>query len=112
MKRTSVQNNSLHLWLTQKATQCREAGVTFQMAISKTVDLDMTPFAMKTIWKYVQKVAIGKSSTTELSKTEDIEYMVNHLNLYFAEKWNLPEIEFPHDEAKARENLTGYRNNV
>jgi len=107
--RTITQNSALHLWYTQKATQCKDAGVTFQMAVSKTIDLDMTPFAMKTIWKYLQKIALGKESTTELSKIEDIEYMVNHLNLYFAEKCNLPDIPFPSDEERQKEMLYGYK---
>lgn len=96
--RTSNQNRALHKWFTLKADQCREAGVTAQLAFSKTMELDMTPDMMKAIWKSVQQPLLGKSSTTELSKIGEIEKVLDHLNRFFAEHFHLEGIELPHEE--------------
>lgn len=98
MKRTNQQNKALHLWLALKAEQCRDAGVTAQLALSKTIELEMSPEMMKVIWKEVQKAMLGKKSTTELEKVGEIEEITDHLNRYFAEKFHLEAIDFPHDE--------------
>jgi len=54
---------------------------------------------MKEIWRSVQKAMLGKKSTTELEKTSDeIADIAEHLNRFFAEKFNLEGIEFPSQE--------------
>lgn len=96
-QRTAQQNRALHKWFQLKATQCREAGVTAQMAFGKTVELELTPEIMKEIWRVVQKAMYRKQSTTELAKHMEIDEVVEHLNRFFAEKFNLQGIEFPFD---------------
>lgn len=98
--RTPEQNKALHLWLKQKAEQCRNAGVSPRMAFEKTVELEMTPEIMKEIWRTVQKALYKKSSTTELSKHTEIDEITDHLNRFFADNFNLPGIEFPHDSER------------
>ncbi len=106
--RTGSQNNSIHLWCEQKAEQCREAGVTWQMILAKTLALDMTKDAMKAIWKAVLKGAFNQDSTTEVKKNGgEIKYVTDHLNLFFAEKFNLPTIDFPHDPDKENQKIKG-----
>jgi hypothetical protein len=66
------------------------------MAFTETIELEMTQEIMKEIWREVQKALYKKQSTTELSKTGgEIEEITEHLNRFFAEKFNLPGIEFP-----------------
>lgn len=95
--RTLQQNKALHVWLKQKADQCRDAGVSPKMAFSQTMELEMTPEIMKEIWRTVQKAMFKKKSTTELSKHMEIDEVAEHLNRFFAEKFNLPGMDFPHD---------------
>lgn len=92
---TRQQQKALHLWLEQKATQCRDAGVSPRMAFEKTIELAMTPEIMKEIWRTVQKALYKKHSTTTLSKTGEIDDIAEHLNAFFAENFNLPGLEFP-----------------
>jgi hypothetical protein len=103
--RTYTQNASLHLWYEQKAEQCRNAGVSPRMAFEKTIELEMTPEIMKAIWRAVQMAMYGKKSTTELSKTGEIDELVEHLNRFFANEFNLEGIAFPFDEEKAYQQL-------
>jgi hypothetical protein len=100
-ERTTDQNRALHLWLEKKAEQCRDAGVTAQMAFSKTIELEITPEIMKEIWRQVQNAMFqnGKS-TKNLEKNGQIEEVYEHINRFFAEKFNLEGIEFPTDNNK------------
>ena len=99
-QRTIQQNKALHLWFRQKAKQCQDAGVTAQMALSKTIELEMSPEMMKEIFREVMKAKEKKISTTQLNKHIEIEDLIEHLNRYFAEKWNLEGIALPSlDEA-------------
>jgi len=94
-QRTLSQNRALHLWLTQKAQQCRDAGVTPRMAFEQTIELEMTPEMMKEIWRTVQKALYHKQSTTELDKVGEIDELVEHLNRFFANHFNLPGLPLP-----------------
>lgn len=96
-QRTPQQNKALHVWLKNKADQCRDAGVSPKMAFAQTFELEMTPEIMKEIWRTVQKAMYKKKSTTELAKHMEIDEVTEHLNRFFAEKFNLPGLEFPHD---------------
>jgi len=102
-ERTADQNSALHLWLHNKAKQCREAGITRQMVLSKTMELEVTDTFMKDIWRDVQDAMfkIGRK-TRNLDKVSQIDEVYEHLNRFFAEKFNLPGIDFPNDPNKIR----------
>jgi hypothetical protein len=102
-ERTQDQNSALHLWLTKKAEQCREAGLTRQKILAKTIELEVNEHFMKEIWRDVQEAMFknGKS-TKNLEKNGQIDEIVEHLNRFFAEKFNLPGTEFPNDPNKIR----------
>ena len=102
-ERTSEQNRGLHLWLDKKAEQCRDAGITAQMAFAKTIELEMTPEMMKEIWRQVQNAMFrnGKS-TKNLKKVGQIDEIYEHINRFFAEKFNLDGLEFPSDPNKIK----------
>ena len=95
--RTYQQNRAMHKWFELKAEQCRLAGVSPRMAFEKTIELEMTSEIMKEIWRSVQKALYGKKSTTELTKTGEIDELVEHLNRFFANEFNLEGIKFPDD---------------
>lgn len=99
--RTGQQNKALHLWLTQKAEQCRAAGVSPKQAFAKTIDLEMTPEMMKEIWRTVQKALFNTESTRDVVKEGQIEEVAEHLNRFFAqEEFGLEGISFPSQELK------------
>jgi len=102
-ERTTDQNSALHLWLTKKAEQCRGAGLTRQQILAKTIELEVNEHFMKEIWRDVQEAMFknGKS-TKNLEKTGQIEEITEHLNRFFAEKFNLEGIEFPNDPNKVK----------
>lgn len=100
-KLTRQQQKALHLFFELKAKQCEEAGVTMQKALQETIEIEMTPQMMKEIYREVMKSLYNKSSTTELNKTGEIEEVAEHLNRFFAEKFNLEGIEFPSEEHRS-----------
>lgn len=93
--RTLTQNRALHLWFKQKAQQCNDAGITVQQVMNETIELEMTESQMKEIWRQVQKALYGEKSTTKLKKHEQIEYIFDHLNRFFGEKFHLDYLPFP-----------------
>lgn len=101
IERTSDQNSAMHLWFTKKSEQCREAGITRQQILSKTIELEVNEHFMKDIFRDVQEAMFknGKS-TKNLEKIGQIDEIVEHLNRFFAEKFNLEGIEFPNDPDK------------
>lgn len=102
-ERTTDQNRALHKYFALKAEQCRESGVTAQLALSKTIDLEMSPEMMKEFWRVLQNAILQKGkSTKNLAKVGDIEQVHEHLERFFAEKFNLPGIDFPNDPSKVR----------
>lgn len=104
--RTPQQNKALHVWLKMKADQCRDAGVGPKMAFANTIELEMTPEIMKEIWRAVQKAMYRKKSTTELAKHMEIDDITEHLNRFFADKFNLPGIEFPFDAERVPDHFS------
>ena len=102
-ERTTDQNSALHLWLTKKSEQCRDAGITRQQILTKTIELEVNEHFMKEIFRDVQEAMFknGKS-TRNLEKTGQIDEIVEHLNRFFSEKFNLPGTEFPNDPNKIR----------
>jgi len=102
-ERTEDQNRALHKYFALKSEQCRDAGVTAQLALSKTVELEMSPEMLKEFWRVVQNAMFRKGkSTKNLDKVGDIELVHEHLERFFAEKFNLPAINFPNDPNKIR----------
>lgn len=100
VQRTQAQNASLHLWFRLKAQQLRDAGINTQMALSKTIELDMDEVFLKWMFKVVLERKYKKKSTTELEKHLEIDDIIEHINRYFAEKHNVPGMEMPVDENK------------
>jgi hypothetical protein len=100
-KRTGTQNNSLHLWFEWVATELNLAGYTVQMVLKEKIDLDWTAEMVKELlWRSAQKAILGKQSTTELNKIEDIDKVLEHLNRHLGEKFGI-HVPFPVDGQKS-----------
>lgn len=71
-KRTLKQNRALHKWFTQIAELFNEKGIDMRkiFEVCKKIDIPVTMESIKEIWRYVQKIALNKESTTELTTKE------------------------------------------
>lgn len=100
-QRTLSQNNSLHLWFKLLADEFNAAGFTVQLVLKEKMDLDWDAGKIKELlWRPAQKAIIGKDSTTELSKHEDIDKVFDHLTRHIGEKFGV-FVDFPNDPDEA-----------
>ena len=95
-KRTSQQNRALHLYFTMVAQALNDAGYSIEQVLSNfTMELDWSPDSVKSIlWRTAQKRLLGKHSTTELSKQEEIDKVYEGMNRFLA-KLGIEHIPFP-----------------
>ncbi len=96
-QRTSQQNRALHLLFTMIAERLNEAGLEMKKVLKPEVEIRWTPDSIKEyLWRPVQKIMLGKESTTQLS-TKDIDqvFMVicRHLGEKFGVETSFPSIE-------------------
>jgi hypothetical protein len=97
--RSKKQNNALHAWFAQIAKICQNQGVTFNLIISHTHDVEVTPTGVKGLWHVLQKALYGTDTTTKLTKSGQIDTMIDHFcNLFGKEGVELPP--FPSEENK------------
>ena len=97
-ERTLPQNNSLHLWFSLIADELNQAGYTVQLVLKEKVDLDWDGSKVKELlWRPAQIAILGKGSTKELSKTEDIDKVYDHLTRHLGEKFGV-HADWPHNE--------------
>jgi len=60
------------------------------------MDLDWDKEKIKELlWRPAQQAILGKKSTTQLSKQQDIDTVYEHLNRHISEKFEL-HVDFPH----------------
>jgi len=92
-QRTKKQNKALHRLFTQLAEEMAEKGIDMRTFIQ--VPVSFTPYSIKEyLWKPLQRVMLGKRSTTQLDKTEDINKIYDNLNRIIVERTK-GEIEMP-----------------
>jgi len=68
-ERSSSQNRSLHLWLTQIANECNEKGIGFVQLVKDPAEIDCTVENLKTLWKRLQNYLFGTTSEISAGKT-------------------------------------------
>ena len=97
--RTDAQNNSIHKYFEMVSTALTEKGLTFDLKMGeKIVKLDWTPNLVKeAMWKPIMKALVGKSSTTQMDKVEDINKIYDHINKFLSENFFI-HVPFPHEE--------------
>ena len=103
-QRTPQQNSANHLWFAMISDALNEAGISVQVAIRDSMSVHFTPVIVKEIlWRAIQKVQYGKSSTTELNTLENTK-VAEELNRYLGEKWGL-HVPFPSLDELANQQL-------
>ena len=104
--RTEQQNRALHLYFQLLADEFNNAGYTVQLVLSKKMDLDWTKDGVKELlWRPAQQAILGKKSTTELNKQEEIDLVYEHLNRHISEKFFI-HVPFPADMERHLNELT------
>lgn len=100
-KRTLAQNSALHVYLSQVSTALNDAGLNIEHVLQNfTMEIDWTPeLAKEILWRTAQKRLLGKLSTTELNKTEDITKVWEACNRFLA-KLGVESIPFPANPEK------------
>jgi hypothetical protein len=98
-KRTLTQNNALHRYYELIAKSLNEIGISprlFLEVLEKNgIEAQFSPYLVKDlIWHRVQKKILGKQSTTQLSKTGEIDLIVDAINKFFSEYFGVMGYEF------------------
>lgn len=91
-QRTRQQNRALHLWLRMISIELNMSGQTVKLVLAKTMDIDWDldgRLAKELLWRKCQKVVLGKTSTTELTKIGDIDQVFDTLNRFLGEKFGV-----------------------
>lgn len=93
--RTEKQNSSLHLDFTLIANALNDAGKEMNKVL--TIDIPWSNYAVKEfLWKPVMKVKTGKTSTTQLDKTNgEIDEIHDIIMRTLGEKHGIEYIDFP-----------------
>lgn len=109
VQRTSLQNNALHLYLSQVAEALAREGHTMQ-DVTKAIrraEIRPTMAALKeVVWRPLQEIILAKKSTTELSK-QDIDPVYEAMNKWLGQEFGI-HVPFPNDEDK----ISNYQNKV
>lgn len=104
-QRTQRQNNALHLFYTQLSEVLNNSNITIQAVLKHTMEIDWSPRLVKELlWRRMQQAVLGKDSTTELKKLEEIDKIYDHLVRFFAHKGIEVELPpFPHDPSPLKD---------
>ena len=107
-QRTSSRNNAIHLYFQLLADELNCAGLPIKNVIGKyNIDLEWDTQSVKDlILRPIQKALLHKSSTTELSKQEDIDKVYDHINRFIGESFGI-HVPFPVDEERQKEKQYG-----
>lgn len=108
--RTSAQNSSIHLWLTQVAEELDKHGHTIQNVVQQIKQAEIRPTGKnlkEILWRPYQIAALQKDSTTKLNKLE-VDKVYEGLNKFLGEHFQI-HIPFPVDEKKQ---LGGYKSDA
>ena len=94
MKRTDLQNRSLHLYCEMLAEALNDAGLDMKTVLKPEVDIPWTKESVKEhLYKPILKVMLDKDSTTEMDTVNPSEvYQV--LDRHLAEKFGIT-VEWP-----------------
>ena len=108
-KRTLAQNNALHLYFTKVAEALNEKGITAQDIIKQDVEMFWTPVMIKELWKKIEKAMYGKSKTSELNKSDEIDRIYDVFNKMLIERTKGEvSVQFPSLETMMAEDYGKY----
>lgn len=90
-QRTPQQNRALHLYFTLVADRLNAAGLDMRAVLKPDVEIPWSSDTVKEfLWRPVQKLSVGKDSTTVLT-TREIDRVYDVLNRFLAEKHGIHE---------------------
>ena len=93
--RTIPQNASLHLWFSELAEMLNQAGLDMRVVLKPEIAIPWSAKSVKEmLWRPVQKVQLGKESTTALT-TQEIDKVYEVLARHLGEKFGVQPSEFP-----------------
>jgi len=110
-QRTPTQNNALHKYLELVAEALNREGHTMQDVVKaiRRAEIRPTKEALKeVVWRPLQQIILGKTSTTELTK-QDIDPVYEAMNKWLGQEFQI-HIPFPADETKIN-NSPSYHEN-
>lgn len=102
MIRTSQQNKAIHKYLEMVSEALDREGHTMQDVIKaiKRAEIRPTKNALKeVVWKPLQEIVLGKTSTTEL-ETKDVDKIYEIMNKWLGDHFEL-HVPFPTEEGDA-----------
>lgn len=106
-QRTTKQNNSLHLLMTQLAEELNNSGKTMMKVLSQTAEIEWTAYSTKEyLLRPFIKAMYGKNSTTQLTTKElsdATEAMLRHVAQTTGVALDFPSLESLAQEQKERE---------
>lgn len=97
-QRTSQQNKSLHLYLSQVAHELQNQGQTMQDVVKAIKKVEIVPTGKnlkELVWREIQKALLNKESTTELTKHE-VDEVYEVMNKWLGQNFEI-HIPFPSD---------------
>ena len=96
-QRTPQQNKALHLYFTHLSETLNASGLDMRKTLKPEVAIPWTPANVKDfLWRPIQKLQLGKRSTTELTTT-DLDKIYDTLNMHLGEKHHI-HVPFPSEE--------------
>lgn len=99
-QRSTNQNNALHLYFKQVADALNDAGLDIRAVLKDTVDIPWSADTVKEhLWRPVQKLAVQKESTRDLTKPE-VTYVWEIFNRAIAKHG--VHVPFPTDDFSVR----------
>lgn len=101
-QRTIQQNKALHKYFELLAATLNDAGLDMKKVLKPEIDIPWSKSSVKEyLWRPVQKIQLGKRSTTEMN-TKEIDQVLETINRHLGEKFGI-HIPFP-----SIENLINY----
>lgn len=95
MQRTDQQNKALHTYFRLVAKALNDAGLTVQETLEHQMDIEWNEQRVKElIWRQAQKKILAKHSTTELTKTGDIDEVYETINRWLG-TMGVESVPFP-----------------
>lgn len=88
-QRSEAQNRSLHLYCQQVADALNDGGFDVRATLKEGIEIPWTMLLVKELlWRTIQKLLIGKASTTEMSPT-DPTVVFETMNRNLGEKYGI-----------------------
>ena len=103
-KITEAQFRSIHKWFGDVAKELRKEGKTMSVVLEAIkrnnyiAEMPVSKEAVKSIAKMFMEATIGKTSTLELSKKEDIDIVLDTMTKFFGQDMGVGLPPFPSHE--------------